>query len=86
MAQTGLEVRQLYSERDDRVLFAELCFTLNAGDVLQIAGPNGSGKTALLEAIYLLSVARSFRVSTHSPLIHRLAINRPLRIIELGEH
>ena len=51
MAQTGLEVRQLYSERDDRVLFADLNFTLNSGDVLQIAGPNGSGKTSLLRIL-----------------------------------
>lgn len=36
-----------------------------------IIGPNGSGKTSLLEAIYCLSTARSFRTRVASPLITR---------------
>ncbi|WP_156802025.1 DNA replication/repair protein RecF [Desulfurispora thermophila] len=34
-----------------------------------IAGPNGQGKTNLLEAIYLISCGHSFRTSRHAPLI-----------------
>ncbi len=38
-----------------------------------IVGPNGSGKTACLEAIYLLSTGRSHRSSMVSRLIHQEA-------------
>ncbi|MFM1895674.1 MAG: hypothetical protein RLZZ385_748 [Pseudomonadota bacterium] len=34
-----------------------------------ISGPNGSGKTSILEAIYLLGVGRSFRSAKVAPLI-----------------
>jgi len=55
LANTGLEVKQLYSDRDDRVLFADLCFQLNAGQLVQVAGSNGSGKTSLLRILAGLS-------------------------------
>lgn len=35
-----------------------------------ISGPNGSGKTSLLEAIYLLGMGRSFRSAKIAPLIN----------------
>lgn len=46
-----LEVRDLFCERDDRVLFQNLHFKLGAGEVLQVQGSNGSGKTTLLRII-----------------------------------
>jgi len=46
-----LEVRELYCERDDRILFQHLNFQLNSGEVLQVQGSNGSGKTTLLRII-----------------------------------
>lgn len=51
MSEPLLEVKQLYCERDDRVLFDNLNFSLNAGEVLQIEGANGSGKTTLLRIL-----------------------------------
>jgi len=37
--------------RDDRVLFSELNFQLNAGQILLLEGKNGSGKTSLLRIL-----------------------------------
>ncbi|MFT5117112.1 MAG: heme exporter protein A [Kiritimatiellia bacterium] len=36
---------------DNRVLFSAIDYQLNAGDVVQIEGPNGSGKTTFLRAL-----------------------------------
>ena len=46
-----LSARQLFCERDDRVLFESLDFDLGEGEVLQVQGSNGSGKTTLLRII-----------------------------------
>ena len=37
--------------RNDVVLFSELGFRLEGGEILQIQGPNGSGKTSLLRIL-----------------------------------
>ncbi len=46
-----LEVKSLECTRDDRLLFQGLHFSLSASEVLQIEGPNGSGKTSLLRIL-----------------------------------
>lgn len=46
-----LEAVALSCERDWRMLFEHLAFRLEAGDMLQISGPNGSGKTSLLRLV-----------------------------------
>lgn len=46
-----LAAAKLYCERDERVLFADLDFSLRQGQVLQVAGANGSGKTTLLRIL-----------------------------------
>ncbi|WHP32677.1 cytochrome c biogenesis heme-transporting ATPase CcmA [Trabulsiella odontotermitis] len=50
-----LEVVKLYCERDDRVLFSDLSFEVNAGEWVQITGGNGAGKTTLLRLLTGLS-------------------------------
>lgn len=46
-----LETRSLECVRDDRLLFKDLSITLAEGEVLQIEGANGSGKTSLLRIL-----------------------------------
>jgi heme exporter protein A len=46
-----LATENLQCIRDDRVLFEGLNFTLRAGQILQIEGRNGSGKTSLLRIL-----------------------------------
>ncbi len=51
-----LTVSDLTCERDGRCLFENLAFTLSPGDVLQVSGPNGVGKTTLLRIVAGLSL------------------------------
>ena len=46
-----LEIKNLFCERDERVLFSGLSFSLAEGEVIQIEGQNGSGKTTLLRIL-----------------------------------
>ncbi|NMY87519.1 cytochrome c biogenesis heme-transporting ATPase CcmA [Pseudomonas sp. WS 5411] len=46
-----LEAVALACERDLRMLFEHLELRLSAGDMVQISGPNGSGKTSLLRLL-----------------------------------
>lgn len=46
-----LELRNLACERDEHFLFAQLNASFYAGQVVQILGPNGSGKTSLLRIL-----------------------------------
>jgi heme exporter protein A len=50
-----LELRDLVCERDDAPLFAPLSLALRRGDVVQLEGPNGVGKTSLLRCVGGLS-------------------------------
>lgn len=51
-----IELKKLRCERDERVLFEGLDFQVNAGDIVQIEGPNGCGKTTLLRLLTTSSI------------------------------
>lgn len=46
-----LEVSQLTAIRDERILFESLSFTIDSGELVQVEGRNGTGKTTLLRII-----------------------------------
>lgn len=46
-----LEAQNLTCVRDERVLFSALSFSVAPGEVVQVAGANGAGKTSLLRIL-----------------------------------
>jgi heme exporter protein A len=56
------EARSLECVRDDRLLFNDLSFAVAESEVLQIEGPNGSGKTSLLRILCGLRLAEAGHV------------------------
>lgn len=51
MSEPLLEAVDLSCERDDRILFENLNFTIRGGTLTRIEGPNGAGKTTLLRLL-----------------------------------
>lgn len=51
MTESLIELKNLRCERDERVLFDGLDLRINSGDLVQIEGPNGCGKTTLLRLL-----------------------------------
>jgi heme exporter protein A len=56
------EAKSLECVRDDRLLFNDLSFAVAESEVLQIEGPNGSGKTSLLRILCGLRLAEAGHV------------------------
>lgn len=50
-----LAVSNLCAVRDDRVLFEHLDFKLASGQIMQVVGANGTGKTTLLNGLMALA-------------------------------
>lgn len=50
-----IELQAVGCERDERVLFEGLNYRFQGGQVVQILGPNGTGKTTLLRVLATLS-------------------------------
>lgn len=55
MSDGELRAECLFCERDDRILFDQLSFSVEPGEIVQIEGQNGSGKTTLLRIMAGLS-------------------------------
>lgn len=59
---TLLSADKLTCIREERILFDELSFDICAGDIVQIEGQNGAGKTSLLRILAGLSAPYSGQV------------------------
>ncbi|EGR3965409.1 cytochrome c biogenesis heme-transporting ATPase CcmA [Vibrio cholerae] len=92
-----LEVKNLTAIRDERILFESLSFEIHAGELVQIEGRNGTGKTTLLriiaglgececgEILWQRSKIQSDRESYHQDLLflgHQTGIKRELTVLE----
>ena len=77
-----LKVNNLSCQKGYNLLFENLSFEINSGEVLKVSGPNGSGKTSLLRIIAGLSSFDSGSVDYDS---HKLNSEKyKLNLLYLG--
>lgn len=79
-----LEAVHLTCRRGERTLFTDLSFTLSPGELLQIAGANGSGKTSLLRILSGLSAALDGEIHWNNARAHGANYFRDL--LYIGHH
>ncbi len=79
-----LEVKALECTRDDRLLFHNLNFSLSEADILQIEGPNGSGKTSLLRILCGLRQADAGEVYWRGDPLHRVREDYYASMVYIG--
>ena len=77
MNQQGFENNLLVAEglsclRSEELLFEEISFTLSSGEVLQVEGANGSGKTSLLRILCGLALPEEGKVSWNNQDIQEI--------------
>lgn len=71
-ASPTLEARDLCCRRGDRLLLTRLSFTLARGEILQITGANGVGKTTLLRVIASLMQPESGTLHWRGQLLEKV--------------
>ncbi|QBY04889.1 cytochrome c biogenesis heme-transporting ATPase CcmA [Thalassotalea sp. HSM 43] len=67
-----LQADNLTCIREDRILFEDLNFSVHAGDIIQIEGANGTGKTSLLRILSGLSMPYAGHVRFAGEDIHHI--------------
>lgn len=65
-----LSAHELQCVRDDRILFDRLGFHLKSGEIMQVEGHNGSGKTSLLRILCGLALPAEGEVRWNAADIH----------------
>ena len=80
----NLELSHLSCERGGRTLFSDLSALLRGGELLRIAGPNGSGKTSLLRILCGLLSPTSGSVSWQGVEIRRLREEYSKQLVYIG--
>ena len=79
-----LEAADLECERGGRVLFRSLSLALQPGELLRVAGPNGSGKTSLLRILCGLLSPTAGEVRWKAASIHSLKEEYSKQLLYLG--
>ena len=69
---SSLDAIGLSCFRNDQLLFEDLNFSLSSGEVLQITGPNGCGKTTLLRILCGLLLPDQGEVNWNGNNIHEV--------------
>lgn len=81
---TWLAGRDLYCERDDRVLFSQLEFELSGGDLVRIMGPNGAGKSTLMRILVGMSAGYEGDVLWKGVPLHKARYDFHSELLYLG--
>ncbi len=80
----GLRADGLACVRGDRQLFSGVSFALAGGTLLQVRGPNGSGKTSLLRMICGLLAPAAGTISWNGRPVRELAEEYSARLAYVG--
>lgn len=83
---SGLSAHGLQCVRDDRILFDQLDFHIDAGQVMQIEGHNGSGKTSLLRILCGLTLPTEGEVCWQGESIERSRETYQAALNYVGHH
>lgn len=79
-----LEVSNLACTRGDHRLFSDLNFTLDPGQIMQVQGVNGSGKTSLLRTLCGFSAPDEGSIVWRGESIHTLEEDYFAELLYLG--
>lgn len=71
-----LEVNNISFSYDDELIFEEISFSINKGDVLCVLGPNGTGKTTLIKCLNGLQDIDSGEILINGKNIKKLSFSQ----------
>ena len=83
-AHAMLEICNLACTRGDHLLFSNLSFSLSAGELLQVEGVNGSGKTSLLRTLCGFMMPTAGEIKWRGQSIKKLGEEYYAEMIYLG--
>jgi len=81
-----LEASNIECVRGERTLFSHINFRLDGGELLDLQGGNGSGKTSLLRMICGLSAPANGEIRWRGELIGKLGEDYRRQLCFLGHH